>query len=199
MSNMGPKGPGALGENDLDDVPVTGVVIAQPQPCKYVLAQQQQQFLQQQQQFSQQQQALMVQKQQQNNPSPSKKLVKATPPPPPPRTTPVKPGVIVHQMSNGHGPVHGPPPVGLPPGATGVPSNPSHQGVTCPVAPVPVAAVGGGGAAAGMQAGCVGHQSTNSAARPANPAIQRPAAQHQQIHESPDEGYHEDDNGSEVL
>ena len=44
---------------DVDDVPVTGIVIAQPQPCKFVLAaqqQQQQHFLQQQQQFLQQQQ-----------------------------------------------------------------------------------------------------------------------------------------------
>ena len=38
-----------------------------------------------------------------------------------------------------------------------------------------------------------------SAARLANPAIQRLAAQRQQIHESSDEGSHEDDAGSEVL
>ena len=37
------------------------------------------------------------------------------------------------------------------------------------------------------------------AARLANPAIWRPAAQRQQIHESPDEGSHGDDAGSEVL
>ena len=38
-----------------------------------------------------------------------------------------------------------------------------------------------------------------SAARLANPAIWRLAAQCQEIHESPDEGSHEDDAGSEVL
>ena len=92
-----------------DDVPVTGVVIAQPQPCKFAL---QQQFLQQQ-------------------ISPAKKL-KPAPPPPPPRTTPMQ-----QPVANG-----------------GVP-------------------------------------------RAANPVLQRPAQQ--QFHESPDEGYHEDDNGSEVL
>ena len=40
---------------------------------------------------------------------------------------------------------------------------------------------------------------TASTARLANPDIWRPVAQRQQIHESPDEGSHEDDAGSEVL
>lgn len=112
-------------KDDEDDVPVTGVVIAQPQPCKFALAQ-----------------AQFLQAQQQVKVSPSKK-VKATPPPPPPRTTPVNPANA-----------------GQPAAA-----NPSANG--------------------------------QNVVRPANPVLQRPAAQ--QFHESPDEGYHEDDNGSEIL
>ncbi len=38
------------------------------------------------------------------------------------------------------------------------------------------------------------------AVRPANPVLQRPSLQQRgNFHESPDEGYHEDDAGSEVL
>lgn len=118
-------------KDDEDDVPVTGVVIAQPQPCKFALAQAQ---------FMAQQQV----QQQQVKVSPNKK-VKATPPPPPPRTTPV---------------------------------NPANAG------PAASASANGG-------------NQQNMAVRPANPVLQRPAAQ--QFHESPDEGYHEDDNGSEIL
>ena len=87
-------------------------------------------------------------------------------------------------MGNGHGPVHGPP-------GGGNPVNPVQGMQAIPQVPVQ------GGAAIGQAAAA--QNLAASAARPANPAIQRPAAQHQQIHESPDEGYHEDDAGSEVL
>ncbi len=152
---------------DDDDVPVTGVVIAQPQPCKFVLAQQQ--FLKAQQQAA----VAAANAQHAGAPvpapasavsstsgqilmpaasnSPNKKLIKATPPPPPPRTTPVNPSNSVQASGPGN------------------------------IAP----AAGNGGAI-----------SNN---RPANPVLQRPVQQHGQFHESPDEGYHEDDNGSEVL
>ena len=139
-----------------DDVPVTGVVIAQPQPCKFVLAQQQQML--------QQQQSACILLQAQTpitSVSPTKKT-KATPPPPPPRTTPV---------------------------------NPNNQGAS---AAAGVALNGNGTAGAGgvLEAGPQG--AAGFGPRPPNPNVQRPA-QHGQFHESPDEGYHEDDAGSEVL
>ena len=151
-----------------DDVPVTGVVIAQPQPCQYVIAAA----------------AAAAQHQlpppQQPHPilgvhahSPIKMVkppaVKSTPPPPPPRTTPVSTGGVaaVQQQQQQQLLQQQPhPQVVVPPQQAQQPQ-------------------GGGAAGAGPSM------------RPSNPVLQRPAAQ--QFHESPDEGYHEDDNGSEVL
>ena len=129
-----------------DDIPVTGVIIAQPQPCKF-------QHLQT---HPLVHNAHSPQKMV-PAPSPAAGKPKPTPPPPPPRTTPVSTGATVNQIQVGGAAVNQ---VG---GA--------------------VAAVGG----------------AQPVPRPANPVLQRPAMQHQQFHESPDEGYHEDDAGSEVL
>ena len=127
-----------------DDIPVTGVIIAQPQPCKF-------QHLQTHPLVhnAHSPQKMMMQPQGANGHAPQPKP-KPTPPPPPPRTTPVSTGATVNQQAA-------------------------------------AAAAGGGAAALNAPPG-----------RPANPVLQRPL-QHQQFHESPDEGYHEDDAGSEVL
>ena len=143
-----------------DDVPVTGVVIAQPQPCQYVIAAAQNQ---------------LPLPPQQPHPilgvhahSPIKMVkpapaVKSTPPPPPPRTTPVSTGGLAAMQQQQL-----------------LQQQPQPQQVQ-------QQQQGGGGGAGGA----------GPSMRPANPVLQRPAAQ--QFHESPDEGYHEDDNGSEVL
>ena len=121
-----------------DDIPVTGVIIAQPQPCKFAASMQHLQT------HPLVHNAHSPQKLPNGQPKP-----KPTPPPPPPRTTPVSTGATVG----------------------------NH--------------VAGGAAA-------LNAQPAPRPAGPANPVLQRPM-QHQQFHESPDEGYHEDDAGSEVL
>ena len=134
-----------------DDIPVTGVIIAQPQPCKFAASNMQHLQTHPLVHNAHSPQKMMMQQPQGANghaPQPLK-LPKPTPPPPPPRTTPVSTGATVNQQA--------------------------------------VAAAAGGGAVA-----------LNAQPRPANPVLQRPM-QHQQFHESPDEGYHEDDAGSEVL
>jgi hypothetical protein len=119
-----------------DGIPVTGVVIAMPQPCQYVVAQAHPLMVP----------AALVSQQQQQPAKISLASVRPPAPPPPLRTTPVNTGASVASQSNFTTP---------PPGAA-----------TRPTAP--------------------------------NPVLQRPVGL-QQFHESPDEGYHEDDAGSEVL
>ena len=132
-------------------------MVAQPQPCQYVVAAQM---------AAQQQQQLLTQPQHPilgvHAHSPVKmavaatsavKSVKSAPPPPPPRTTPVS----------------------------------TSGGST------------GGGSIQQQQPQAQPQPQAASAMRPVpNPVLQRPGGA-QQFHESPDEGYHEDDNGSEAL
>ena len=204
----GPKRP--LGPNPLDDdVPVTGVVVAQPQPCQYAVSAQQQQM-----QLAQPHPILGV-----HAHSPVKmvtKVVKCTPPPPPPRTTPVSTGAtaVIQQQQQQQQlqpqqfqqsqqlqqpqqfqqsqQVQQPHQLQQQQQQQQLQQlqQPQQQPQMQPqVQPQ-------------LQPQLQPQQQQQppqaaSALRPQNPVLQRPAAQ--QFHESPDEGYHEDDNGSEVL
>jgi hypothetical protein len=164
-------------------IPVTGVVVARPQPCAsyYAMAPQVTGSAR----VSQQQQQQQPQQQQQSRPFlPPQQLNPAGAVSHPRLPRPLMPTLASSAPTTR-------PPV-LPPGASGAAGAPGAMGTRPPPPPPPPRTTPVAAAAAAAAAVPLGP-------RPVNPALQRPALSGQ-VHESPDEGYHEDDGtGSEML